>query len=228
MILALPLLHTPVSIVDSDFTLTDNNATLAGATITITNLLDGTAESLAATATSNITASYNATTGTLTLSGTDTVANYRQVLASLTYNNTATSRNTTNRTIEFVVDDGQPFGKTTSAVATTTLAFNLNQPPVAVNDALSTGEDTILNGNVLIANPTTPDSDPNNDTLTVTQVNGNTAGIGNQITLTNGALLTLNSNGAFVTTPTLNLNLWLLVLLLVIILPTPSVMVEVD
>ena len=191
---------TPVSIVDSDFTLTDNNATLAGATIAITNLLDGTAESLAATATGNITASYNATTGTLTLSGTDTVANYRQVLASLTYNNTATSPNTTNRTIEFVVDDGQAFSNT-SAVATTTLAFNQNQPPVAVNDALSTGEDTILNGNVLIANPTTPDSDPNNDTLTVTQVNGNTAGIGNQITLTNGALLTLNSNGAFVYNP---------------------------
>ncbi|QSJ14991.1 FG-GAP repeat protein [Nostoc sp. UHCC 0702] len=187
---------TPASIVDSDFTLTDNNATLAGATITITNLLDGTAESLAATATGNITASYNATTGTLTLSGTDTVANYRQVLASLTYNNTATSPNTTNRTIEFVVDDGQAFSNT-SAVATTTLAFNQNQPPVAVNDAFSTGEDTILNGNVLIANPTTPDSDPNNDTLTVTQVNGNTASVGNQITLTNGALLTLNSNGTF-------------------------------
>ena len=119
---------TPASIVDSDFTLTDNNTTLAGATITITNLLDGTVESLAATAIGNITASYNATTGILTLSGTDTVANYRQVLASLTYNNTATSPNTTNRTIEFVVDDGQAFSNT-SAVATTTLAFNPNQPP---------------------------------------------------------------------------------------------------
>ncbi len=187
---------TPVSIVDSDFTLTDNNPTLAGATITITNLLDGTAESLSATAAGNITASYNATTGTLTLSGTDTIANYRQVLASLTYNNTAASANTTNRTIEFVVDDGQAFSNT-SAVATTTLAFNLNQPPVAVNDALGTSEDTILNGNVLIANPTTPDSDPNNDTLTVTQVNGNTASVGNSLTLTSGALLTLNANGTF-------------------------------
>ncbi|MFN6516410.1 MAG: beta strand repeat-containing protein [Nostoc sp. CreGUA01] len=189
---------TPISIVDSDFTLTDNNTTLAGATITITNPLDGTAETLAATALGNITTSYNATTGTLTLSGTDTIANYRQVIASLTYNNTAASANTTNRTIEFVVDDGQAFSNT-SAVATTTLAFN--QAPIAVNDALSTNEDTILNGNVLIANPTTPDSDPNNDTLTVTQVNGTAASVGNQITLTNGALLTLNSNGAFVYNP---------------------------
>ncbi|MEH2158523.1 beta strand repeat-containing protein [Nostoc sp.] len=189
---------TPVSIVDNDFTLTDNNATLAGATITITNLLDGTSESLAASAIGNITASYNATTGTLTLSGTDTVANYQQVLASLTYNNTASSHNTTNRTIEFVVDDGQAFSNT-STVATTTLAFN--QAPIAVNDVLSTGEDTILNGNVLIANPTTADSDPNNDTLTVTQVNGNAANVGNQITLTSGAILTVNSSGTFVYNP---------------------------
>ncbi|MFN6538962.1 MAG: VCBS domain-containing protein [Nostoc sp. EkiNYC01] len=193
---------TPVSIVDNDFILTDNNATLAGATITITNLLNGTAESLSATAIANITATYNATTGILTLSGTDTIANYRQVFASLTYNNTAGSPNTTNRIIEFVVNDGQAFSNT-SAVATTTLAFNANgnQPPTAINDVFSTSEDTVVNGNVLVANPTTPDSDPNNDTLTVTQVNGNGAGVGNSFTLTSGALLTLNSNGSFVYNP---------------------------
>ncbi|MEG4292804.1 Ig-like domain-containing protein, partial [Microcoleus sp. D2B6] len=164
---------TPVSIVDSDFTLTDNNATLAGATIAITNLLDGTAESLAATATGNITASYNATTGTLTLSGTDTVANYRQVLASLTYNNTATSPNTTNRTIEFVVDDGQAFSNT-SAVATTTLAFNLNQPPVGFNDSATTAKNTAVSIQVstLLANDTDPDSNP----LSITGVSNATNG----------------------------------------------------
>ena len=164
---------TPASIVDSDFTLTDNNTTLAGATIAITNLLDGTAESLAATATGNITASYNATTGTLTLSGTDTVANYRQVLASLTYNNTATSPNTANRTIEFVVDDGEAFSNT-SAVATTTLAFNQNQPPVAVDDSVSTFFGTPVNIPVstLLANDTDVDGDP----LSITAVSGATNG----------------------------------------------------
>ncbi|BAZ29674.1 hypothetical protein NIES4074_21210 [Cylindrospermum sp. NIES-4074] len=193
---------SPVSIVDSDFTLTDNNTTLAGATITITNLLDGTAESLGATAIGNITATYNATTGILTLSGTDTIANYQQVFASLTYNNTAASLNTTNRIIEFVVDDGQSF-RNTSAVAKTTVAVSLsaNQPPVAVNDAFRTNENTVIRGNVLVANPTTPDSDPNNDTLRVTQVNGNAAGVGNSITLTSGAMLTLNRNGSFVYNP---------------------------
>ncbi|AUB37147.1 Ca2+-binding protein, RTX toxin-related [Nostoc flagelliforme CCNUN1] len=110
---------TPVSIIDSNFTLGDNDTTLAGATITITNLLNGAAESLNATAIGNITATYNPTTGTLTLSGTDTIANYRQVLSSVTYNSTATTVNTT---IEFVVDDGQDLSNT-SAVATTTLGF---------------------------------------------------------------------------------------------------------
>ncbi|MEH1940860.1 MAG: hypothetical protein V7L01_11665 [Nostoc sp.] len=110
---------TPVSIIDSNFTLGDNGTTLAGATITITNLLNGTAESLNATAIGNITAAYNPSTGTLTLSGTDTIANYRQVLSSVTYNSTATTVNTT---IEFVVDDGQDVSNT-SAVATTTLGF---------------------------------------------------------------------------------------------------------
>ncbi|WP_445636438.1 hypothetical protein NSTC745_01339 [Nostoc sp. DSM 114161] len=193
---------TPVSIVDNDFTLTDNNATLVGATIAITNLLDGTAESLGATAIGNISANYNTTTGILTLSGTDTIANYRQVFASLTYNNTATSPNITNRTIEFVVNDGQAFSNT-SVVSTTTLTFNFNgnQPPIAVNDVFTTSEDTVLSGNVLIANPTIADSDPNNDILSVIQVNGNSASIGNQITLTSGALLTLNSNGSFVYNP---------------------------
>ncbi|MBD2534957.1 FG-GAP repeat protein [Nostoc flagelliforme FACHB-838] len=113
---------TSVSILNRNFTLSDNNTTLAGATITITNLLNGTAESLNATAIGNITATYNATTGTLTLNGTDTIANYRKVLNSLTYNNTAASVNTTNRVIEFVVNDGQAFSNT-SAVATTTLSF---------------------------------------------------------------------------------------------------------
>ncbi|MBN4004086.1 hypothetical protein [Nostoc sp. LPT] len=110
---------TPVSIIDSNFTLSDNNTTLTGVTITITNLLNGAAETLNATAIGNITATYNPTTGTLTLSGTDTIANYRQVLSSVTYNSIATTVNTI---IEFVVDDGQDLSNT-SAVATTTLGF---------------------------------------------------------------------------------------------------------
>ncbi|MBC1241531.1 S-layer family protein, partial [Nostoc sp. 2RC] len=75
-----------------------------------------------------------------------------------------------------------------------------NIAPTAVNDAFSTNENTILNGNVLAANPTTPDSDPDNNTLTVTQVNGNAANVGTQINLGNGKLR-VNANGTFTFDP---------------------------
>lgn len=71
-----------------------------------------------------------------------------------------------------------------------------NLPPVAVNDAVSTNENTILNGNVLAASPTTPDSDPDSNPLTVTAVNGQLSNVGTAINLGNG-LLTVNSNGTF-------------------------------
>ncbi|WP_414756384.1 VCBS domain-containing protein, partial [Anabaena sp. CCY 9910] len=76
-----------------------------------------------------------------------------------------------------------------------------NYPPVAVNDAVSTDEDTILNGNVLAANPTTRDTDPDGDRLTVTQVNGSAANVGTQINLGNGKLR-VNANGFFTFDPT--------------------------
>ncbi|MDZ8023156.1 MAG: FG-GAP-like repeat-containing protein, partial [Nostoc sp. DedQUE11] len=76
-----------------------------------------------------------------------------------------------------------------------------NRSPVAVNDAVSTNENTAFNGNLLAANPTTPDSDPNGNPLTVTEVNGSVANIGTQINLGNGKL-TVNPNGSFTFDPT--------------------------
>ncbi|MBD2043328.1 Calx-beta domain-containing protein [Microcoleus sp. FACHB-672] len=103
-------------------TLTDNNPSLVGASVTLTNPLDGIAETLSAnTAGTGITATYDSATGILTLAGNDTIANYQQVLRSITYNNTAALRNTTPRTIQCVVDDGQAHSNT-NIVATTTLA----------------------------------------------------------------------------------------------------------
>lgn len=117
---------TNLSLLDSD------SPTLASATITITNLLDGAAEVLeTTTAGTNITASYNSTTGILSLTGNDTVANYQQVLRTITYNNTAASPNPTNRIITFVVSDGTY----TSPLATTTLG--INAPVLDLNGAAS-------------------------------------------------------------------------------------------
>src|SRR5262249_55925479 len=94
--------------ISGNLTLTDSaSSAIESATVTITNPLDGNYESLVANVGStSITADYDATTGVLTLSGTDTVDHYAQVLSSITYNNTSASPDTTSRTITVVVSDG--------------------------------------------------------------------------------------------------------------------------
>ncbi|NJN05508.1 MAG: tandem-95 repeat protein, partial [Rhodobacteraceae bacterium] len=77
------------------------------------------------------------------------------------------------------------------------LSLELNDPPVAQDDAFSTDEDTPISGNVLADNGSGPDEDADSDPLTVTALNGSSADIGAQITLPSGALLTLNSDGSF-------------------------------
>ncbi|HEX3528831.1 MAG TPA: Ig-like domain-containing protein [Thermoanaerobaculia bacterium] len=111
--------------VDSGITVTDvDNANLASATVTITNLLDSGAETLAAnTAGTSITAVYAAPT--LTLTGSDTVAHYQQVLASVTYDNSSQNPTTTTRSISFVANDGTANSNTATKPVTIT----------AVNDA---------------------------------------------------------------------------------------------
>ena len=92
--------------VDPGITATDVDSTnLASAVVTITNLLDSGAETLAAnTAGTSIVAVYSAPT--LTLTGSDTVAHYQQVLRSVTYNNSSQNPTTTARAISFKVNDG--------------------------------------------------------------------------------------------------------------------------
>lgn len=155
-----------------DLRITDNGNTLGGITITITNLLDGVAESLSAPTTDPaITANYDASTGSLKLTGNATIAQYQQVLAGLRYANTASNPNTTPRSITFVVDDGAALNNT-STVATTTLAINLS--PVGTNDNLRAFQNTPLTIPVstLLAN----DRDPTDDPLSLTAVSNATSG----------------------------------------------------
>ncbi|PZD73397.1 Hemolysin, chromosomal [Acaryochloris thomasi RCC1774] len=184
----------PLVIVGTGLSLTDANSDrIVGATVTITNLTNGLAESLSAITTgTNITATYDS--GTLTLSGTDTAANYQQVLQTVTYQNLTPTGAT--RTVEFVVDDGETHSNS-SAIATTTVTFEVGDAPVAPNDRITVNETGRVNGNVLADNGDGADSDPNGDLLTVSAVNGRDADINTQITLLSGALLTLNSDGTF-------------------------------
>src|SRR5262249_38389330 len=88
-----------------------DSLTLVGATVKITSGAFAGAGDVLATTTigTAITASYNAATETLTLSGTDTLAHYSQVLDAVTF---AAGINPTNggvnptRTLTWMVNDG--------------------------------------------------------------------------------------------------------------------------
>ena len=70
-----------------------------------------------------ISGSYNAATGTLTLTGTASIADYNTALQSVTYQNAFTTESTAARTIDFSVNDGDD----TSAVSSRTITFVIDE-----------------------------------------------------------------------------------------------------
>ncbi|WP_201743837.1 hypothetical protein, partial [Roseiconus nitratireducens] len=105
-------------------------------TITITNLLDGAAESLTADTTGTaITASYSS--GVLTLSGSDTVANYQLVLRTVRYDNASANPDATDRLVEFVANDGLLDSNT--AIATVSIATSNDAPNLDLDADDSSG-----------------------------------------------------------------------------------------
>ena len=116
----------PATVINSAIDLADvDSAQLTGATIQITgNYISG-LDTLHFTPIGNITSSFDLITGTLTLTGNDTVANYQAALRSVGYSNPSNDIGTTARTVSFSVTDGT----STSAVVTSEVV------PVPSNDA---------------------------------------------------------------------------------------------
>ena len=93
-------------------------------------------------------------------------------------------------------------GANTSAPQTVVINVGaVNDPPAAVNDAVTTSEDVVLTVPPpgVLANDIDPDA---GDTRTVIAVNGLVANLGTQITLASGALLTVNADGSGTYDPT--------------------------
>ena len=87
------------------------------------------------------------------------------------------------------------------------LGVTFDAPPTARNDAFSTNEDTTLFGNLFANNGSGADSDPRNDALTVTRINGATFTVGTPITLASGTLTITNATtGAFTFVPNANVS----------------------
>ncbi len=116
-----------VAIADAAATVSDvDSATLLSLTVTITNVQNAGSEVLVASPTGSVIVSGNGT-DSLTLSGGTTLAEYEQVLRSITYENTSANPTQGIRTIEVVADDGSGG---TSVTATSSIdVVGINDPP---------------------------------------------------------------------------------------------------
>jgi hypothetical protein len=129
--------------ITSTITLTDlDHALLTGASVQITgNYVNG-EDLLTFTSTATITGSWDAATGTLTLGGVDTVANYQAALRNVRYVNTSDTPNSSTRTASFRVSDGIVNSNTVSRDITVAA---INDAPVNVlPPTQNTSEDTPL------------------------------------------------------------------------------------
>ena len=126
-----PLAYTeknPPMAITAGLTVSDvDNTTLVGATVTITGNYQNGQDVLGFVNTGSITGSWNATSGTLTLTGTDTLADYQAALRSVTYVNTSANPSSLNRTVAFMANDGTLNG---SPVIRTITVTPVDDPPV--------------------------------------------------------------------------------------------------
>ncbi len=126
---------TPVAI-DSGLTMTDGSATTLGSTtVAITGGFHSGQDVLAFTndgaTMGNISASYNAATGVMTLTSsgaTATLAQWQSALQSVTYTDTAITPNNTTRTISFTTVDGG--GNTSNTATRTVTVTDTDQTPI--------------------------------------------------------------------------------------------------
>ena len=126
----------PAVTIDSTIPVTDvDSANLSTAVIQITTNRQ-TGDTLNFTTQNGITGTYVSATGTLTLSGTATVAQYQVALESITFSSTSTSTST--RTVSFQATDS---GGATSAAATASVSAVLDTvaPTVTATTSPSIG-----------------------------------------------------------------------------------------
>jgi len=162
---------TPV-VVDGGITLSDrDNTTLASATVAITSNFHSGEDVLAfindGATMGNIAASYNATTGVLTLTSsgaTATLAQWQAALDAVTYTDTAVTPNNATRTISFTVNDGV---KASVAATRTVTVADTDQTPIVTT---SSGSASFVAGDNTVSTPVPVDagislSDRDNATL---------------------------------------------------------------
>jgi len=146
---------TPIT---NSITVTDaDSPLLSNATIRISSNFISTEDLLQFTDDFSITGSYDPSTGTLTLTGPATIADFTSALRSITYQN-SNNNNPSDlvRTISFSVNDGSSNSLT---VARDIQVNRINDAPTGLPDNFVIYEDTDLDCGCILINDTDPDGD---------------------------------------------------------------------
>jgi Big-like domain-containing protein/cadherin-like protein len=122
----------PTAIAPSLTVLDGDSSSLTGATVQITANLEAGADVLALAPQPGLTISYDAPTGTLTLSGTATVAVYQAALRAVTYANTSDDPSSAARTVAFRARDAGGFGPPSTSTIT---VAPVNDPPAILTSS---------------------------------------------------------------------------------------------
>ncbi|MDQ4125933.1 MAG: Ig-like domain-containing protein, partial [Actinomycetota bacterium] len=129
-------IHSTMTVSDLDHT----QAT--GATIQITGNYANGQDVMSFVNGFGITASpFNAATGTLTLSGTTSFANYQSALQTVKYHNTSENPSSLTRTVTFTLNDGEGNGTDTHGIT----VAPVNDAPIADLDTLSGNKSALGN-----------------------------------------------------------------------------------
>ena len=189
-----------------------DDTNLESATVTITANYVNVQDILAMPVTAGIASSFNPLTGTLTLTGSATVAAYQAALRTVTYFNNSVTPSIAPRTVAWVVNDGTVSSNIAASTITVTA---VNSAPIGVADAWTTFGNTDLV--VDQAGPATPfvadtttstagvldnDTDPEGDPRAVAGIVGCADTTAPYVcTTTAGGSVTMESNGKFTYRP---------------------------
>lgn len=99
------------------------------------------------------------------------------------------------RQIRFTLADGDG-GTSVARVATVTVTAE-DSAPVAQDDSIAADEDKVAAGSLFADNGNGTDSDPDGPALTVAEVNGSAANVGEELVLESGAILIVNADGTY-------------------------------
>ncbi|HEX3672759.1 MAG TPA: VCBS domain-containing protein [Rhizomicrobium sp.] len=151
-----------------------------------------------------VTVSWNASTETLTLSGNDPDADYQTLLTGIAFQENAGTDNTIGshptRVIDFIANDGTTVAHPgTTDPNEKTITITLNRAPTLATDSYTAQESGSASGTSgtggtgVLGN----DSDPDGDSISVSQVNGLAGNVGSGTFQGTYGHLNLASNGSF-------------------------------